>query len=124
MRLSTVNRPKMVSAVLLFALCWRFSAGHAEKEETLAGRLGFEGCRVSKPLTKSQVMAKDMSGGSEAGRAHPDWDELIAKFAAGDQVYFIDCRRVESSRIYAGTAVFVLVRGGVVIARALDTMHD
>jgi hypothetical protein len=121
----TVNRAKMVSAFVVFGLCWGFSsAGHAEKGETPAGRLGFEGCRVSKPLTKAQVMAKDMSGGSEAGRAHPDWDELIAKYAVGDQVYFIDCRRIDSSRIYAGTALYVLVRGGLVIARALDTMHD
>lgn len=68
-------------------------------------------------------MAKDMSGGNEAGRAHPDWDELIAKFADGDQVYFIDCKKADPARVFAGTSLFVLVRQGVVIARALDTMQ-
>jgi hypothetical protein len=123
MALSTVNRAKMVSGCLVFGLCCGCStAGHAGRGEALAGRLGYEGCRLSKPLTMAQVMAKDMSGGNEASRAHPDWDELIAKHASGDQVYFIDCRRVNSSRIFAGTALYVLVREGVVLARAKETI--
>lgn len=69
----------------------------------------------------AQVMAKDMSGGNEANRAHPDWDALIDKYAAGDQIYFIDCRKVEPSRIFAGTSLYVLVRQGVIIARALGS---
>jgi hypothetical protein len=86
--------------------------------------MGYEGCRVSKPLTMLQVMGKDMSGGNEANRAHPDWDALIAKYAPGDQVYFIDCRRVDPSRIIAGTAFYALVRDGVVVARAAETIYD
>jgi hypothetical protein len=72
----------------------------------------------------AQVMAKDMGGGNGASRAHPDWDALIDKYAAGDQIYFVDCRKAEPSRIFAGTSLYVLVRAGVVIARALDTIHD
>jgi hypothetical protein len=71
-----------------------------------------------------EVMGKDMSGGNEASRAHPDWDALIAKYASGDQVYFIDCRKVDPSRIVVGTSLYALVRGGVVIARAAETIHD
>lgn len=119
------NRPKMVSAVLVFGLCCGLSTpGRAEKGETLAGRLGYEGCRLSKPLTMAQVMAKDMSGGNEASRAHPDWDALIDKYAAGDQIYFVDCRKAEPSRIFSGTSLYVLVRQGVVIARALGAKND
>ena len=119
------NRPKIVSAFLVFGLCCGLSTlGRAEKGESLAGRLGYEGCRLSKPLTMAQVMAKDMSGGNEASRAHPDWDALIDKYAAGDQIYFVDCRKAEPSRIFAGTSFYVLVRQGVVIARALGTMND
>jgi hypothetical protein len=107
----------MGSTLFVFSLCCGCSTGG----EILAGRLGYEGCRVSKPLTMAQVMAKDMSGGYEAGRAHPDWDALIGKYASGDEVYFIDCRRAS---IVAGSSLYVLVRGGVVIGRASDTMHD
>lgn len=125
MALNTVNRPKMVSAFFVFGLsCGLSTAGRAERVETLAGRLGYEGCRVSKPLTMAQVMAKDMSGGNEASRAHPDWDALLDKYAAGDQIYFIDCRKAEPSRIFAGTSLYVLVRASVVIARVSDTTHD
>jgi hypothetical protein len=66
----------------------------------------------------AQVMAMDMSGGHEASRAHPDWDALIDKYTVGDQIYFVDCRNAEPSRIFAGTFLYVLVREGVVIARA------
>jgi hypothetical protein len=125
MALNTVNRSKMVSACLIFGLCWGcLSVGHAEKAPTLAGRLGYEGCKVSKPLTMAQVMAKDMSGGNEASRAHPDWDALIGQYATGDQIYFVDCRKAEPSRIFAGTSLYVLVRAGAIIARAGDSTHD
>jgi hypothetical protein len=110
--------PAMVATSLVFGLCCGCSTGG----ETLATHLGYEGCRLSKPLTMLQVMAKDMSGGNEASRAHPDWDELIGKYASADRVYFIDCRRVDPSRIVVGTSEYVLVRDGVVIARASDTM--
>ena len=109
----------MVSAFLVFGLCCGYSSeGRANNAETLAAHLGYEGCRLSKPLSMAQAMARDMSGGDEASRAHPDWDALIDKYASGDQIYFVDCRRAESSRIYAGTSLYVLVREGVVIARA------
>jgi hypothetical protein len=117
--------PTMVLAFLIFGLCCGYSSEvRADRAETIAARLGFEGCRLSKPLTMAQAMAKDMSGGNEGSRPHPDWDVLIDKYASGDQIYFIDCRRAESSRIYAGTSLYVLVREGVVIARASGTTSD
>ena len=110
----------LVSSLWVFGLCCGYSSdGRANKAETIAARLGYEGCRLSKQLTFAQVMAMDMSGGREASRAHPDWDALIDKYASGDQIYFIDCRKAETSRIFAGTSLYVLVRQGVVIARAL-----
>jgi hypothetical protein len=120
-RLGSVK--KMVSAFLMSGLCFS-NLGHAESGQSLARRLGYDGCRLSKALTMAQVMAKDMSGGYESGRAHPDWDELIAKYAAGDQIYFIDCSRADPTRVFAGMSIYVLVRQGVVIARASDTMHE
>jgi hypothetical protein len=117
--------PWLVSVPLVFGLCGGYSnEGRANKSEALAARLGFEGCRFSKPLTMAQVMAMDMGGGREASRAHPDWDALIDKYASGDQIYFVDCRKVEPSRIYAGTSLYVLVRQDVIIARALGVMND
>jgi hypothetical protein len=119
MRIVRVRIPTLVSAFLVCGLCCGYSSeGRADKADSIAARLGYEGCRLSKPLTMLQVMAKDMSGGDQASRAHPDWDALITKSASGDLVYFVDCRKAESSRIYAGTSLYVLVREGVVIARA------
>jgi hypothetical protein len=69
-------------------------------------------------------MAKDMGGNYQSSRPHPDWDALIAKYASGDQVYFIDCTGADSSRIVVGTSLYALVRDGVVIARAAGTTHD
>jgi hypothetical protein len=119
-------RPAMIGWIcLVFGLGSGYStAGRADKPDSTAARLGYEGCRLSKPLTMLQVMAKDMSGGNEANRAHPDWDELIAKYASGDRIYFIDCRKADPARIFAGTSLYALVRDGVVIARVSDTMHD
>lgn len=112
----------IVSIILLFSISSGWStAARADKPQTIAARLGYEGCRLSKPLTMSQVMAKDMGGGNEASRAHPDWDELISKYKTGDQVYFVDCRKADTSRIVNGTSLYVLVRDGVVIARVSDT---
>ena len=111
--------PTMVTVLVGFAVCCGYSNEvRADKAETIAARLGYEGCRLSKPLTMAEVMARDMSGGTEASRAHPDWDALIDKYASGDQIYFIDCRKADSSRIFAGTSLYVLVREGMVIARA------
>jgi hypothetical protein len=113
-----------VTIFLVFGLCCGCSTtGRADKAIT-AARLGYEGCTLSKPLTMGQVMGKDMSGGYKSNRPHPDWDELIQKYASGDLVYFIDCRRVDPSRIAAGTSLYALVRGDVVIARAQDTLQD
>jgi hypothetical protein len=115
-----------ISTFLVLGLCHGCSTagGRADKAGTIAGRLGYEGCTLSKPLTMRQVMGKDMSGGYESSRPHPDWDELIQKYASGDLVYFIDCRRADPSRIFAGTSLYALVRGDVVIARAQDTFQD
>jgi hypothetical protein len=115
----------MISTLWVLALCCGCSAaGRADKAGSLAGRLGYEGCRLSKPLTKADIMGRAMSGGYEQSRAHSDWDALIAKYATGDQVYFIDCRNADPSRIFAGTSLYALVRDEVVIARAGDTMRD
>jgi hypothetical protein len=120
-----LKMPMKVWAAVLFCLCSGCStAGRAGRVGDLAGGLGYEGCKFSKPLTMLQVMGKDMSGGYEASRPHPDWDELIQKYTSGDRVYFIDCRRVDPSRIVAGTSLYALVRDGVVIARAQDTFHN
>jgi hypothetical protein len=69
----------------------------------------------------AEVMAKDMSGGNGASRAHPDWDELIGKYKLNDQVYFVDCRRAAASSVVAGITLYVLVRDGAVIARVAET---
>lgn len=114
--------PMILSGCLVFALCYGCST--SGRADTAAGRLGYEGCRLSKPLTMAEVMGKDMSGGYELSRPHPDWDELIHKYASGDVIYFIDCRRVDPSRIAAGTSLYALVRDGMVIARALDKTHE
>lgn len=107
----------------IFALClccFGPAVASAEKPAALAARLGFDGCKLSKPLTIAQVMAKDMSGGNGASRAHPDWDALVAKYQSSDQVYFVDCRRADASKILAGTALYVLVRDGAIIARVAE----
>jgi hypothetical protein len=115
----------IVSICLIFGLSSGCStATRADKPEAIAARLGYEGCRLSKSLTMPQVMAKDMGGGNEASRAHPDWDELISKYTSGDQVYFVDCRKADASRIVNGTSLYVLVREGVVIARVSDTAEN
>jgi hypothetical protein len=124
-RLHQSRVPIILSALVVFSLCCGCSTSkRADKADTLVGRLGYEGCRLSKPLTMAEVMGKDMSSGYELGRPHPDWDELIRKYASGDQVYFIDCKKVDPSRIVAGTSLYALVRDGVIIARALDTAHE
>jgi hypothetical protein len=115
----------MVSAFLAFGMCYGCStSGHADRVDATANRLGYEGCKLSKPLSMAEVMGRDMSGGYERSRPHPDWDELIHTYASGDVIYFIDCRRVEPSRIVAGTSLYALVRDGMIIARALDAAHE
>ena len=117
--------PTILSGLVVFGMFYGCSTSRsADKPGTLVGRLGYEGCRLSKPLTMAEVMAKDMSGGNELSRPHPDWDELIRKYASGDQVYFIDCSRADPSHIVAGTSLYALVRDGVIVARALDTTHE
>jgi hypothetical protein len=118
---TNLSRVTWVSISLVFASCHGCSTAERVNESgASAGRLGYEGCTLSKPLTMRQVREKDMSGGYESSRPHPDWDELIQKYAPGDLVYFIDCKRADASRIFAGTSLYVLVRGGVVIAHAPD----
>jgi hypothetical protein len=109
---------------LIVGLCDGCStAARTGDSDATAARLGYEGCTLSKPLTMRQVREKDMSGGYESSRPHPDWDELIQKYAPGDLIYFVDCKRSDPSRIFAGTSLYVLARGDVVIARAPDTFH-
>jgi hypothetical protein len=113
---------KLISTFLIFAVCCGCTTGRADKPDAIAGHLGYEGCRVSKPLTMAEVMGKDMSGEYQIGRPHPDWDELISQYASGDLVYFIDCRKVDPTRIVVGISLYALVRGGVIVARASDTI--
>lgn len=112
----------MIPSFLVLGLCCGCSTAGPDK--AVAARLGFEGCRVSKPFTIAQVMAKDMGGNYQSSRPHPDWDALIVKYASGDQVYFIDCTDATPSRILVGTTLYALVRDGVVIARAAETIYD
>jgi hypothetical protein len=114
--------PKLNSTLMILVLCCGCTTGRGDKTDAIAGRLGYEGCRVSKPLTMAEVMGKDMSGEYQIGRPHPDWDELISQYVSGDLVYFIDCRRVDPTRIVVGISLYALVRGGVIVARAADTI--
>jgi hypothetical protein len=102
--------------ILSLLVGWPAARG-ADKAGNLAARLGYEGCKL-KPLTLAQAMAIDMSGGTELSRSHPDWDELLAQYQAGDQIYLIDCKKVDASRMYSGITLHVLVRAETVIARA------
>jgi hypothetical protein len=110
----------MIASLLSLVLCCGYAA-ESRANKALAAQLGYEGCKVSKPLSKLEIMARDMSGVNGASRAHPDWDEIVAQYKSGDQVYWVDCRRVDPSRLVAGTSLYVLVRDGAVIARAADT---
>jgi hypothetical protein len=113
------GRTPMATALLVLGVCHGCStAGHGDKGGALARRLGYEGCRVSKPLTMTEVMGRDMSGEYATGRPHPDWDELIRQYASGDRIYSINCSKVDPTRINVGISLYALVRDGVVIARA------
>lgn len=116
-RCSPIPMHAITRCFLMLSLCVAGSASIGADKD-LATRLGYESCRLSKPLSLAQAMAKDMGGGTEASRPHPDWDELLAKYQAGDQIYLIDCRKADSSRIYAGISLYALVRESAVIARA------
>ncbi len=57
--------PPVAGPWALLVACSTAGSGDA------AARLGYEGCKVSHPLSMLEVMGKDMSGGNGANRAHP-----------------------------------------------------
>ncbi len=113
-------RPRRSLSVLvaLFSLlvsCTYSSLGLKMEPCAVAKRLGLTGCRVSIPLTPTEVIEQAKRDGDPRPESRPEWIRMLNEVRSGDQFRLVNCVRTDKSGVAGGAYYFALFRKDVVI---------
>lgn len=85
----------------------------------MAERLGLPDCRVSVPLSQSEVIEDAKRVGNPNPEKNQEWIEMTENFQPGDQLRVVNCLR--SSR---STYFYALIRNDSIISKFYSSIFD
>ena len=115
--------PTLFFATVIVSICTACSTeGGIRQPSKFANTLGYGKCRVYGPLSREQALIRATKESIRLPNA--SLDELIAQRGALGEIYFFDCTTVDTSRVVVGHTFFGLVKDGVVISKAAESIVD
>ena len=105
-------------SIALFSLlvgCTYSSLGLKMEPGSVAKRFGLTGCRVSIPLTATEVIEQAKRDGDPRPESRPEWGRMLNEVRSGDQFRLVNCVRTDRSGVSGGAYYFALFRKDVVI---------
>jgi hypothetical protein len=91
---------------------------------TVAKQLGFPGCRVSIPLSQSEVIEDAKAIGNPRPEEDPEWVAITKNAQPGDELRVVDCLKAGRSSRASGTYFYVLIRNNQIIRKFYVGMFD
>jgi len=84
--------------------------------KSIAKQLGLPGCRVSIPLSQSEVIEDAKRIGNPDLEKYPQWIEMTSNTRPGDQLRLVNCLMAGRSRKTGDVYYYVLIRNGKIIS--------
>lgn len=91
---------------------------------TVAKQLGFPRCRVSVPLSQSEVIEDAKVIGNPRPEEDPEWVAITKNDQPGDELRVVDCLKAGRSSRDSGTYFYVLIRNNQIIRKFYVGMFD
>lgn len=91
---------------------------------SVANRLGFTGCSVSVPLSKSEVVEDAKRIGNPNPEVYPEWIAIIKNIQPGDQLRLVDCLNTRQSRKMGSVYFYALIRDHNVLLMFYPMIFD
>lgn len=82
-----------------------------------AKQLGFPNCRVSVPLSQSEVIEDAKLIGNPHPEDDPEWIAITKNIQSGDHLRAVDCLNEERSRVGGGTYFYTLIRNNKILLK-------
>jgi len=86
---------------LLSIACSSLDSNVKMESHSVAKRLGVSKCRVSVPLTRSEVLNAAHRLGDPITESRPEWAKIGTEFKPGDQLRMVDCVRSKHNFYFA-----------------------
>ncbi|MGO4701178.1 hypothetical protein [Dyella sp. 2RAB6] len=83
---------------------------------SIARKLGVPSCRVSVPLSQSEVIQDAKRMGNPRPESHPEWSGMIASIRLGDQLRLVDCLRASRSARVDDLYYYALIRDDRIVS--------
>lgn len=103
---------------MIAAGCSHLPMGVKREAKILAGQLGLEGCKLSVPLTRLEVIKDAKRMGNPQPESNQDWIAMAGDIRSGDQLRIVDCLSTHSTYYY------VLIRDGAIIREFHSSIFD
>lgn len=87
--------------------------------KSAAKRLGVGGCRVSIPLSQTELIADARKVGNPNPEDDPQWIKLISSLQPGDQLRVINCLNTRRMTYY-----YALIRNDSILMEFHSSMFD
>jgi len=106
-------------AVIACAAAGCASSRPAVKMEpgSVATQLGVPGCRVSIPLSQSEVIEDAKRMGNPNPEKYPEWIGMVASKQPGDQWRLVDCLSASRAAKVGDPYYYALIRDGKIVSR-------
>ncbi len=123
-RIWPLLRAAICLAVAALAGCSSDSARLKREPVPVASRLGLSDCRVSVPLTSSQVIDQSLRSGNPNPEEDGEWAAMLAALQPGDQLREVSCPNVRSGRGYRDPYYFALFRDDLLVLKFHPVILD
>jgi len=91
---------------------------------SIAARLGMPECRVSVPLSPSEVISTAKMDGSNEPEKNPDWIKLAANLQPSDELRMINCLKTTRQNRVTGSFFYALIRNDEILFRFYSAIVD
>ena len=85
--------------------------------KSIAEQLGLPHCRVSVPLSESEVIEDAKRIGNQNPEKYPEWIEMTSNLQPGDQLRLVNCLRASRSKNVGDPYYYALIRNGKIISK-------
>ncbi len=104
--------------------CASKSSNVKMEPRSIAARLGMPECRVSVPLSPSEVISTAKMDGSNEPEKNPDWIKLAANLQPSDELRMINCLKTTRQNRVTGSFFYALIRNDEILFRFYSAIVD
>lgn len=106
-----------IAIAFVVAACASAPATVEMEPKSIANQLGLPECRVSVPLSQSEVIEDAKRIGNPNPEKYPEWIEMTSSIRPGDQLRLVNCLRASQYNNVGDPYYYALIRDGKIISK-------